>query len=349
MKMWCKTRLVFVNYPHNLHTMAFSLPPLDPLLDAAAWQQQMVNDRIHFNSNPFATKVAAEELLQRMEHGAGVYFKEYMRIKEDMAEKNRKVDTHNKTLVASAKQLEASKQKLEADNKKLRAANKKLEAANKTLEATQPIECTGCASTLMPNQAIIPQCCKSGMAFCGSCAETMWKADGALCPNPPCRKVMCPGTWARKMPTPSAAWRIAMKTCTHDRAVVKSAMLEFACPTPDCVATVVYRKGSKLRFHPCAKCEAIACSTCRTSLSEHALDATCACPQAAEDAAAERSAKDAGAKRCPSCRVITFKADGCNTMTCGSCGYYYCWLMWHRHGQAHHTAQLLAGACTLPR
>ena len=130
------------------------------------------------------------------------------------------------------------------------------------------------------------------------------------------------------------------------------------CPLPFCRHPNI--KDKELHMAICASCKHCFCTLCQKAW--HGAETGCDIPQemfeevreqyeegtAEEKAALEKrygkklrkvleqlaTSKwlEDNAKRCPWCSVYCDKCDGCNKMTCGSCGGYFCWLCLERLG-----------------
>ena len=95
------------------------------------------------------------------------------------------------------------------------------------------------------------------------------------------------------------------------------------CTTADCKQ--VYRRGRGL--HTCPSCLASICTDC-TKVAHEGM--TCDEREVLDNPAEqerrnEKWASRAGAKRCPTCRVLVQKRGGCNHMNC-RCGVHFCWI-----------------------
>ncbi|KAF8628198.1 hypothetical protein AX15_004047 [Amanita polypyramis BW_CC] len=97
------------------------------------------------------------------------------------------------------------------------------------------------------------------------------------------------------------------------------------CTTADCKQ--VYCRDGRKRTLTCPSCFASVCTACNKDAHE---GMTCEerdlldNPEE-QERRNEQWALAAGAKRCPSCRVLVQKTEGCNHMTC-RCGSHWCWI-----------------------
>ncbi|KAL0566843.1 hypothetical protein V5O48_015156 [Marasmius crinis-equi] len=97
------------------------------------------------------------------------------------------------------------------------------------------------------------------------------------------------------------------------------------CNTPDC--RQIYRCNSTAKTRQCPSCLAVVCIKCH----EEGHDGmTCEERRVHADPAEQERlndawARDAGVKRCPSCRIWIEKTEGCNHMSC-KCGAHICWV-----------------------
>ncbi|KAF6810686.1 hypothetical protein CMUS01_13413 [Colletotrichum musicola] len=98
------------------------------------------------------------------------------------------------------------------------------------------------------------------------------------------------------------------------------------CPTPDCGR--VYRAAAtpdQARTYICGGCLKSTCTSCGqshpgVSCAEHKYAASW------NDKEFEKVKGQLGIKDCPRCGTSIQKSDGCNHMTCGSCGAHICWV-----------------------
>jgi hypothetical protein len=95
------------------------------------------------------------------------------------------------------------------------------------------------------------------------------------------------------------------------------------CTTADCKQ--VYRRG--MGAHTCPSCFANICTACSKEAHE---GMTCEEREVLDNPAEQERRNDewalsAGAKRCPTCRILVQKTEGCNHMEC-PCGTHFCWI-----------------------
>ena len=95
------------------------------------------------------------------------------------------------------------------------------------------------------------------------------------------------------------------------------------CTTADCKQ--VYLRG--MGAHTCPSCFASICTACNKEVHEGM-----SCEErevlgnlAEQERRNEQWALDTGTKRCPTCRVLVQKTEGCNHMMC-CCGAHFCWI-----------------------
>lgn len=76
----------------------------------------------------------------------------------------------------------------------------------------------------------------------------------------------------------------------------------------------------------CPKCLTVNCTACKI---EYHFSKTCGQYQneiEAEKEDTERQLREGGAKRCPRCETPSYKAYGCNHITCTQCNAHWCWV-----------------------
>ncbi|RXW18741.1 hypothetical protein EST38_g7106 [Candolleomyces aberdarensis] len=97
------------------------------------------------------------------------------------------------------------------------------------------------------------------------------------------------------------------------------------CTTPDC--TQIYQCDTGRQFHKCPSCFSEICSSCNEeahqgmTCEERRIQSN----PGEEERLTEEWAQLNNIKRCPSCNVLTEKAEGCNHIAC-PCGAHFCWL-----------------------
>jgi len=80
-------------------------------------------------------------------------------------------------------------------------------------------------------------------------------------------------------------------------------------------------RGSEKQPHlTCSKCAFELCFNCNRK-----WHGKLSCDRVVDDEF-EKWAKTQDVKKCPRCRSIINKSEGCNHMTCGRCRYQFCWL-----------------------
>ena len=96
------------------------------------------------------------------------------------------------------------------------------------------------------------------------------------------------------------------------------------CTTPDCQQ--IYRHNPNTRILQCPSCFSTICSACDEEAHE---GMTCQERQRHKSSAEQDRLFNVWAnehsKRCPECRRVIEKSEGCNHMTC-PCGAHFCWL-----------------------
>ena len=95
------------------------------------------------------------------------------------------------------------------------------------------------------------------------------------------------------------------------------------CTTPDCQQ--IYRHNPNTRILQCPSCFSTICSACDEEAHE---GMTCQERRLYKDSTEQDRLfnvwADANGKRCPECRRVIEKSEGCNHMTC-PCGAHFCW------------------------
>ncbi|KAI0790343.1 hypothetical protein C8Q75DRAFT_111612 [Abortiporus biennis] len=101
------------------------------------------------------------------------------------------------------------------------------------------------------------------------------------------------------------------------------------CPTPDC--PTIYRSGRRGTVIQCPSCLRRICPYCH--VEEHQGQS---CQLREEDSLKllDDWTKDKDVKRCPECRVIIERSEGCNHMTCVVCRTHICWVCLETFPQA---------------
>lgn len=118
------------------------------------------------------------------------------------------------------------------------------------------------------------------------------------------------------------------------------------CTTADCKQ--VYRRG--MGVHACPSCFADICTACNKEAHE---GMTCEEREVLDNPAEQERRNDqwalsAGAKRCPACRILVQKTEGCNHMEC-RCGVHFCWIclqVFERHTIYEHMRTIHGGIDT---
>ena len=118
------------------------------------------------------------------------------------------------------------------------------------------------------------------------------------------------------------------------------------CTTADCKQ--VYRRG--MGAHTCPSCFANICTACNKEAHE---GMTCEEREVLDNPAEQERRNDqwalsAGAKRCPTCRILVQKTEGCNHMEC-RCGAHFCWIcvqVFDRHTIYEHMRNVHGGIDT---
>ncbi|KAH6915586.1 RING finger protein [Coprinopsis sp. MPI-PUGE-AT-0042] len=97
------------------------------------------------------------------------------------------------------------------------------------------------------------------------------------------------------------------------------------CPTPDC--SQIYRCDNTKESHQCPSCFFKICGKCDEEAHEGMTceDARMQRNPAEQDPLGEEWALSNNAKRCPECRAMIIKEDGCNHVKC-LCGTHFCWI-----------------------
>jgi hypothetical protein len=108
------------------------------------------------------------------------------------------------------------------------------------------------------------------------------------------------------------------------------------CPNPKC-SKPVYRKGT-------VGCGCCGCTSSGTSECEHCGTQCCfecgnpphgrfqSCPKIADENMINWAGDDVS--KCPKCKVIILRTDGCNHMTC-NCGHEFCWVCGGDYSKIH--------------
>ena len=94
----------------------------------------------------------------------------------------------------------------------------------------------------------------------------------------------------------------------------------FYCPTPDC--SQIHRLGPKNSVVTCPNCVCRICPHCHVEYHE---GATCEDRDEGIDRLFEEWKSLHDVKRCPGCKALIEKADGCHHMTCTRCKTHTCW------------------------
>ncbi|KAA1473068.1 hypothetical protein DENSPDRAFT_822326 [Dentipellis sp. KUC8613] len=93
------------------------------------------------------------------------------------------------------------------------------------------------------------------------------------------------------------------------------------CPTPDCEQ--VYRPGPRDTVLACPDCLTAICPHC---VCEYHEGVTCLDREIGIDGGVEAWAASHDAKRCPKCKTMIERAEGCNHVTCTRCHTHMCFV-----------------------
>jgi IBR domain, a half RING-finger domain/RING-type zinc-finger len=96
------------------------------------------------------------------------------------------------------------------------------------------------------------------------------------------------------------------------------------CPTPDC--SQIYRCDNNKESHQCPSCFFKICGRCSEEAHDriNCEEARVQRNPAEQERLNEEWAQRNNAKRCPECRVMIIKGEGCNHVEC-RCGAHICW------------------------
>ncbi|KAH6874328.1 hypothetical protein BKA70DRAFT_1412909 [Coprinopsis sp. MPI-PUGE-AT-0042] len=96
------------------------------------------------------------------------------------------------------------------------------------------------------------------------------------------------------------------------------------CPTPDC--SQIYRCDNTKDFHQCPSCFFKICGRCNEEAHNGigCEDARIQRNPAEQERLNEEWAQRNNARRCPECRIMIIKGEGCNHVEC-RCGAHICW------------------------
>eukprot|EP00347_Sterkiella_histriomuscorum_P008068 403346497 len=89
------------------------------------------------------------------------------------------------------------------------------------------------------------------------------------------------------------------------------------CPAPNC-DNILEVKGKKTKVQ-CEKCKNLICYQCQSLWHEKE-----SCAKYQRRVYADW-AMNTGSHKCPKCKTLIEKNEGCNHMTCYKCQYYFCW------------------------
>ena len=185
---------------------------------------------------------------------------------------------------------------------------------------------------------LVLSCCSrrtgATQVYCSGCTMEMFgHAGGISCPVEGCRRaVQLPDVY-RMLPDPSKIAEMMHKSIDRDRDR-DSEIIAAACPSVSCV-DAKGRRGRMLilrghgTFGVCLNCDKVSCSVCHGDLEAHAGRRRPCRPRGGATSADVKSvaqAMDGACKRCPKCMTGIERKDGCNTVACTECRWYFCWL-----------------------
>ncbi|KIL59705.1 hypothetical protein M378DRAFT_131303 [Amanita muscaria Koide BX008] len=179
------------------------------------------------------------------------------------------------------------------------------------------------------DEVISPVMLTCGHFYCTSCLQHLLSTAAERKTFP----LVCSGTGG-KCKVPIAAPIIQRHLQQQFGQLVEAAVTTYIekrpkkfryCRTPGCQQVYRYEKGG--RVLECPSCFATVCATCHKEGHE---GMTCRQRELMDNPGEqerlnEEWARNEGAKRCPSCRVLVQKTEGCNHMEC-QCGAHFCWL-----------------------
>ncbi|KAK7466166.1 hypothetical protein VKT23_004889 [Stygiomarasmius scandens] len=167
-----------------------------------------------------------------------------------------------------------------------------------------------------------------GHEYCTNCLRHFFTTDVQRFP------LVCPGDDGKCMQP--IAIPMLQKFLTHSQFhalleqafasdVEKNPQMYKYCKTPDCQQ--IYPCSSSMQSLRCPSCLATVCTKCHEEGHEGL-----SCEErkkytdpAEQERLTDQWAKEAGAKRCPQCKVWIQKSEGCNHMAC-KCGAHICWV-----------------------
>ena len=193
--------------------------------------------------------------------------------------------------------------------------------------AEQPgeVECMICYETLDDGASYRVACC--GHAYCPECVENKIKVS--------VNDKQFPLTCDSEGCSESFVWKDFEKTAKDPKALrslVEASIDHYTtsnpdkvkhCLTPDCGA--IYAVSSDGRPFTCYGCQTEICTTCHVQYHQ---GLTCAMYQSEKKdsgSVTEYLEQNKNTKRCPKCRVLIEKIEGCNHMTCKMCRAHMCW------------------------
>lgn len=189
---------------------------------------------------------------------------------------------------------------------------------------------------MIESQKVITLECQH--TFCSECIMRMIEVDiksfafnKISCPQSDCRQKLSDKFIVSKLKKEASNDLLkSYRKLRSDNEIINNST-KLPCVKPGCNNILKVDNKHKKQTRVCSKCRTSFCGACRQIDHENSI---CS---ADSESNFKQFKNNYMIANCPACKIPVEKESGCNHMTCGICGYQFCWICRGKYSSNHYT------------